>query len=40
VANPIFRVVSRVAIGHHATMDATLKQIAAALNEDAALSGE
>jgi hypothetical protein len=40
VANPIFRVVSRVVIGHHATMDAMLKKIAAALNEDAALSGE
>jgi hypothetical protein len=40
VANPIFRFVSRVVIGHHATMDATLRKIAATLNEEAALSGE
>ena len=39
VANPIFRFVSRVVIGHHATMDAMLKKIAATLNEEAALSG-
>jgi hypothetical protein len=40
VANPIFRFVSRVVIGHHATMDRMLKKIAASLNENAALSGE
>ncbi len=40
VANPIFRVVSRLIIGHHATMDALLKQVAAALNEEPRLSGE
>ena len=40
VANPIFRFVSRVIIGHHATMDGMLKKIAASLNENAALSGE
>ena len=31
---------SRFVIGHHATMDAILKAVAKALNEDAALSGE
>ena len=40
VANPIFRFVSRVVIGHHATMDGVLKKVAATLNENAALSGE
>ena len=40
VANPIFRVVSRLVIGHHATMDGMLKTVAAGLNEEAALSGE
>ena len=40
VANPIFRFVSRVVIGHHATMDGMLKKVAASLNENAALSGE
>ena len=40
VANPIFRVVSRLVIGHHATMDGILKKVAANLNEEAALSGE
>jgi hypothetical protein len=40
VANPVFRVVSRFVIGHHATMDGMLKQIAKTLNEQAALSGE
>ena len=40
VANPIFRVVSRFVIGHHATMDGVLKNVAAGLNEEAALSGE
>ena len=40
VANPIFRFASRFIIGHHATMDALLKQVAKTLNEPAALSGE
>jgi hypothetical protein len=40
VANPIFRVVSRFVMGHHATMDGMLKKVAAGLNEEAALSGE
>lgn len=40
VANPIFRVVSRLVIGHHATMDGILKKVAASLNEEAVLSGE
>ena len=40
VANPIFRFVSWFVIGHHATMDALLKQVAKALSEPAALSGE
>jgi hypothetical protein len=40
VANPIFRIVSRFVMGHHATMDGMLKKIAAGLNEQAALSGE
>ena len=40
VANPIFRFVSRMVIGHHATMDGMLKQVAKRFNEEAALSGE
>ena len=40
VANPIFRFVSRLVIGHHATMDGILKQVAKDLNEEAVLSGE
>ena len=40
VANPIFRFVSRFVIGHHATMDAILKQVAASLHENTALSGQ
>ena len=40
VANPIFRFVSRLVIGHHATMDALLKQVAKALSEEPVLSGE
>jgi hypothetical protein len=40
VANPIFRFVSRFLIGHHATMDALLTQIAKTLNEEPTLSGE
>ena len=39
VANPIFRVISRYIIGHHATMDAMLKNAAKELNVPAALSG-
>jgi hypothetical protein len=40
VANPIFRFASRFIIGHHATMDALLKNVAKTLNEEPALSGE
>ncbi|HMB80385.1 MAG TPA: hypothetical protein VKI43_09980 [Vicinamibacterales bacterium] len=40
VANPIFRVVSRFVMGHHATMDALLTQVAKTLHEEPALSGE
>jgi hypothetical protein len=40
VANPIFRFVSRVVIGHHSTMDGLLKQVAKTFNEEPALSGE
>ena len=39
VANPVFRFVSRFIIGHHATMDDVLKQVAAALDQPAALTG-
>jgi hypothetical protein len=40
VANPIFRFMSRLIIGHHATMDALLTQVAQAFNEEPALTGE
>lgn len=40
VANPIFRVVSRLIIGHHATMDGVLRSVAAGLHEDGVLSGQ
>jgi hypothetical protein len=40
VANPIFRFVSRYVMGHHATMDALLTNVAKTLGEDAVLSGE
>jgi hypothetical protein len=40
VANPIFRFMSRLVIGHHATMDALLTQVAQAFNEEPALTGE
>ena len=40
VANPIFRFMSRMVIGHHATMDGMLKQVAKRLNSEPALSGE
>ena len=33
VGNPIFRFVSRFVIGHHATMDGMLKQVAKTLGE-------
>jgi hypothetical protein len=40
VANPVFRFMSRFVIGHHATMDGVLKQVAAKLNEEPVLTGE
>jgi hypothetical protein len=40
VANPIFRFVSRFVMGHHATMDGLLTQVAKTLNEPATLMGE
>jgi hypothetical protein len=40
VANPIFRFMSRFVIGHHATIDGVLRQVAAQLNEEAMLTGE
>ena len=40
VANPIFRFMARYVFGHHATMDGILKQVAKALNEEPALTGE
>ncbi len=40
VSNVIFRFVSRFIIGHHATMDTYLRNVAKRLNEDAVLSGE
>jgi len=40
VANPIFRFVSRLVIGHHATMDGMLRKVAASLSEEAVLSGQ
>jgi hypothetical protein len=40
VANPIFRFVSRFVMGHHATMDGVLTQVAQSLNEQASLSGQ
>ena len=40
VGNPIFRVMSRYVIGHHATIDGVLKQVATKLSEEPALSGE
>ena len=40
VANPIFRFMSRLVLGHHATMDALLTQVARRFNEAPALSGE
>lgn len=40
VGNPIFRFISRLVIGHHATMDGMLKDVAKHFNEEAVLSGE
>jgi len=40
VGNPIFRFVSRFVIGHHATMDGMLKQVAKSFEERPVLSGE
>jgi hypothetical protein len=40
VANPIFRFVSRFAMGHHATMDGMLKSVAKNFGEEPVLSGE
>jgi hypothetical protein len=40
VSNPIFRFVSRVVIGHHATLDTYLKNVAKRFNEEPAISGE
>jgi len=40
VANPIFRFVSRYVMGHHATIDALLKNVAGTLGQDARLSGQ
>jgi len=40
VANPIFRFVSRYVMGHHATIDGVLKQVAAKLGEEPVLTGE
>lgn len=40
VSNPIFRFVSRFVMGHHYTMDTYLKNVAKALNQTPALSGE
>jgi hypothetical protein len=40
VGNPIFRFVSRFVMGHHATMDGMLKNVAKQFGEEPALSGE
>jgi hypothetical protein len=39
VGNPIFRFVSRYVIGHHATMDGMLKEVAKKFGEEPELSG-
>jgi hypothetical protein len=39
VGNPIFRFLSRYIIGHHATMDRMLKEVAKKLGEEPELSG-
>jgi len=40
VSNVIFRFVSRFIMGHHATIDSYLRNVAKRLNEEAVLSGE
>jgi hypothetical protein len=40
VANPIVRFMAKYVFGHHATMDAMLKQVATTLNETPVLTGE
>jgi len=40
VGNPIFRFVSRLVMGHHATMDGMLKSVAKQFGEEPSLSGE
>ena len=40
VANPVFRFVSRYVMGHHATIDSVLTQVAATLHEEPVLTGE
>jgi hypothetical protein len=39
VGNPIFRFVSRYVMGHHATIDRMLKDVAKRFNEDPVLEG-
>ena len=39
VGNPIFRFVSRYVMGHHATMDGMLKDVAKKFGEQPGLSG-
>ena len=39
VGNPIFRFVSRYVMGHHATMDGMLRDVAKTLGEEPRLSG-
>jgi hypothetical protein len=39
VGNPIFRFVSRYVMGHHATMDGMLKEVAKKFGEEPELSG-
>jgi hypothetical protein len=40
VGNPIFRFVSRFVMGHHATMDGMLKEIAKKFGEEPQLAGQ
>jgi hypothetical protein len=40
VSNPVFRVVSRFVMGHHATMDLYLRNLATKFHEPAVLSGQ
>jgi hypothetical protein len=39
VGNPIFRFVSRYVMGHHATMDGMLKEVAKKFGEQPELTG-